>query len=150
MIPHHRQALEMAALVADRTDSRDITLLAERIETSQTDEIRQMEKWLRDRGEEIPAADAQDHMASGHGMRMPGMLTQAEMESLAEARGAAFDRRFLELMIRHHEGALLMVGQLLSAARSGQEVDVFRLASEIDSSQHIEIERMQRMLQQMG
>ena len=77
---------------------------------------------------------------------MRGMLTPEEMDLLAAATGSQFDRLFVELMIRHHEGALMMVDDLFSAPGAGQEVDAFRIASEIDSDQRIEIQRMQRML----
>jgi uncharacterized protein (DUF305 family) len=149
MIAHHRQALEMTSLVRERTNSESIHLLAERIEVSQTDEIAMMSRWLETRGETVPAPGAHAHHAGDAGS-MPGMLSAAEMASLADARGAAFDRRFLELMIRHHEGALTMVGRLLGTPGAGQEVDVYRIASEVDSDQRIEIERMQRMLDRLG
>jgi uncharacterized protein (DUF305 family) len=149
MIPHHRQALVMTGLVPSRTTSRTIHLLAERIEVSQTDEIAQMTRWLESHGEAVPAADG--HAAhQSHAGLMPGMLTEQEMSELAAAQGAAFDRRFLELMIRHHEGALVMVGRLLATPGAAQDVDIFRIASEVDSDQRIEIERMQRMLESSG
>lgn len=150
MIPHHRQALEMTALVAERTDTRSILLLAERIEVSQEDEIAQMVGWLTARGEAVPAADG-GHGAHGHhGPLMSGMLTPAQMAELEAATGPEFDRLFLEFMIQHHRGALEMVDDLLASPGAGQEVDVFRIASEIDSDQRIEIERMERMLQTIG
>lgn len=159
MIPHHQQALEMAALVADRTSNEAIHLLAERIAVSQRDEIALMSSWLEQRSEEAPQLEAGAHAQhvhgesggrSGHGAEghasMPGMLTPEEMDLLAHASGPRFDRLFVELMIRHHEGALMMVDDLFSAPGAGQEVEAFRIASEIDSDQRIEIQRMQRML----
>jgi uncharacterized protein (DUF305 family) len=145
MIAHHRQALDMTALVPSRTRTEAIHLLAERIEVSQTDEIAQMSRWLESHGEQVPAADS--HAGhQGHDGLMPGMLSEQQMAELAAAQGDAFDRRFLELMIRHHEGALVMVGQLLASPGAAQDVDVYRIASEVDSDQRIEIERMRRML----
>ena len=149
MIAHHRQALVMTALVRERTDNRGIHLLAERIEVSQTDEIRQMERWLQSRGEGLPDPRAHEHIAMGHGAAMPGMLSAEGIARLESARGPAFDRLFLESMIRHHEGALEMVGRLLATPGAGQEVDVFRFASDVDADQRIEIERMRRMLDTM-
>lgn len=157
MIHHHAQALQMTVLVPGRTTRREIHLIAERIEVSQRDEIRQMQQWLRARGEAVPAADTMptvSHAAHGghtadstHAM-MPGMLTPAQMAQLAAATGAGFDRLFLELMIRHHEGALTMVSDLL--ARGGaQESQMFSLAAEIESDQMMEIARMQRLLATM-
>jgi uncharacterized protein (DUF305 family) len=147
MISHHQQALAMTSLVADRTGSQSIHLLAERIEVSQIDEIAMMSRWLETHPGETTAAGAHDH--AGHTELMPGMLSEAELERLAAAAGAAFDRLFLEFMIRHHQGALVMVGQLFATPGAGQEVDVYRIASEVDSDQRIEIRRMERMLDEM-
>lgn len=149
MIAHHQQALAMTALVAERTRSGDIHLLAERIEVSQQDEIELMGRWLAAYGQGAAATGSHDH-AAGHSGPMPGMLSEAEMARLAASSGLAFDRLFLESMIRHHQGALTMVGDLLAAPGAGQQVDIFRIASEVDSDQRIEIQRMERMLAEMG
>lgn len=144
MIAHHAQALEMTALVAERTTTHAIMMLAERIDVSQTDEIALMQAWLRDRAERVPGPH--DHHAHGdHGL-MPGMLTAAQMERLRAARGAEFDRLFLELMIQHHEGALRMVRDLFAADGAGQEPAIFQFASEVDSDQTMEIDRMRQLL----
>jgi uncharacterized protein (DUF305 family) len=140
MIPHHQQALRMTALVAERTASGQVPKLAERIEVSQTDEIAQLEGWLTARGESLPDAHAHHH-----GEPMPGMLTEEELAQLEAAQGRRFDRLFLSYMIRHHQGAVLMVGQLL-AGGGGQEAEVFQLAQHIESDQVVEISRMNRML----
>lgn len=139
MLHHHAQAIEMVGFVEDRTDDADIRLLTERMRISQEDEIELFETWLRDRGE--PVRD------TGHSHRadMPGMLTDAEMAALEAASGAAFDRLFLESMIRHHDGALVMVAELY-AAEGGQEPDLGALARHIDSDQRIEIARMAQLL----
>lgn len=142
MLPHHAQALDMTALVADRTQRREIHLIAERIDVSQRDEMAWMTRWLRAQGAEPP--DAHAHHGAGHAL-MPGMLTPAEMAQLAAATGPAFDRLFLQLMIRHHEGALLMVDSLL-ADGGGQDSEVYRLASDIEADQQAEIQRMRRLL----
>ncbi len=144
MIPHHAQAIEMSDLVASRTDNESIRLLARRIDISQKDEIRLMERWLERRGETAP--DAADHMHAGDGALMPGMLTAEEMARLAAARGADFDRLFLEGMIAHHQGALTMVGELFSTVGGGQETEVHRFASDVDADQDMEIQRMRSML----
>jgi uncharacterized protein (DUF305 family) len=146
MIPHHQQALEMTAMVAARTDSGDLPLLAERMDVSQRDEIGQLENWLTARDEDLPGAH-QHH--AGHDATMPGMLNDAELASLRTARGREFDRLFLQYMIRHHEGALVMVGDLL-AGDGGQEPAMFQMAQHIDSDQRVEIARMRSMLAQLG
>jgi uncharacterized protein (DUF305 family) len=143
MIPHHSQALEMTALVQERTTSRDVRALALRIEISQHDEIAWMTRWLEDRG----AAASDPH--AGHHAPMPGMLTPAELAALAAASGPAFDRLFLESMIRHHEGALVMVGELLAAEGAAHGSEVYRFATEVDGDQRADISRMRGMLAEM-
>lgn len=174
MIVHHLQAVEMASLVAARTTNRDIHLLARRIELSQDDEILLMKRWLENRGEstELPGGhDMSGHGAAGHGggahdmsphemhgaghdmdhgdSPMHGMLSPEQMEALAAATGAEFDRLFLEGMIQHHEGAITMVRELFASPGSGQEGDIFTFASHVEADQNIEILRMQGMLAAM-
>lgn len=145
MIPHHAQALEMTALVEDRTERDDVALFAQRIEISQEAEIDQMEDWLAARGEPLSAEDHQQHAAGG---LAPGMLTEAQLTELAEATGAEFDRLFLERMLGHHEGALIMVADLL-AAGGAQETALFEMVSGIDADQRIEIDRITDLLAEL-
>jgi len=146
MIGHHAQALEMTALLKTRTGSDDMRKLAHRIELSQADEITLMQRWLHVRGAEVP--DVHAHHAHD-AVLMPGMLTPDEMDRLAMASGAAFDRLFLEFMIKHHDGALVMVDQLFSTAGAAQEPEIFAFASDVDTDQRIEIDRMSAMLGEM-
>ena len=139
MIPHHAQALNMTALVTERTENQDIRRLAQRIEISQRDEIARMQRWLERRGESVP----DEHR---HGELMPGMLTEEEMARLSAARGSEFDLLFLEFMIHHHEGALVMVDDLFTTDGAGQETEIFLFASHVDSDQRAEIARMRSML----
>jgi uncharacterized protein (DUF305 family) len=145
MISHHAQALEMTALLPSRTSSEDMRLLARRIEVSQADEITMMQRWLEVRGQEVPGLHA--HHVHGATL-MPGMLTAEEMGRLAEATGAAFDRLFLELMIKHHDGALIMVKELFSNAGAGQESEIFAFASDVEADQRMEIDRMGALLKE--
>jgi uncharacterized protein (DUF305 family) len=161
MLHHHAQALEMTALLPDRSSSRDLALLAQRIEISQRDEIAWMGDWLERQEEDVPdtgahpghdhqegSGNAQEHVhdASEDRPLMPGMLTTEQMAELADATGDQFDRLFLRYMIQHHEGALTMVSELFSIEGAAQDPDVFRMASEIDSDQRAEIRRMSTML----
>jgi uncharacterized protein (DUF305 family) len=163
MMVHHAQALEMSELAPSRTTSEDVLLLARRIYIAQRDEIALMERWLREQGEEpSPVHDAHahhDHGADAHAHHghaghahagdaepMHGMLSAAEMQTLAASSGAEFDRRFLEFMIRHHEGAVAMIAELFESEDGGQDSEVFQMASHMDSDQRIEIARMYRML----
>lgn len=149
MIGHHAQALVMAELVPDRTSRPEMLLLAERITVSQQDEIAQMQRWLRARNEEVPPPDAHVHAAMGHGQLMPGMLTQQELDALARASGSAFDRLFLELMIKHHDGALVMVRDLFRQPGAGQEAELFVLAADVEADQTAEIRRMRMLLDRL-
>lgn len=145
MIGHHIQALEMTALVPTRTANERLQLLAKRIEISQGDEIQMLRDWLKAHGESVP--DPHAHHAPGAAL-MPGMLTAGEMQLLTDAKGAEFERRFLEFMIKHHDGALVMVDELFSSAGAGQQSDIFAFATDVDADQRMEIERMSAMLKE--
>ena len=146
MIGHHRQAVEMVELLRTRTSSDAMRKLGDRIDLSQADEIKMMAHWLEARGQEVPGPHAM-HM---HGATlMPGMLAAEEMERLAAARGAEFDRLFLEGMIKHHGGALTMVKDLFATAGAGQESEIFAFASDVDADQRMEIARMDAMLKEL-
>jgi uncharacterized protein (DUF305 family) len=142
MIGHHAQALEMTALLATRTRADDMKLLARRIDISQADEITMMRRWLEARGQAVPDEHAH-HMG---GALMPGMLTADEMTRLASVEGPAFDRLFLEFMIKHHDGALIMVRDLFAQPGAAQPSEIYAFAADVEADQSIEIERMRRML----
>ena len=142
MIGHHAQALEMTELLRTRTASEEMRSVGLRIEVSQADEIKLMQDWLRARGASLPDPHAHHH----GGTLMPGMLTAEEMARLAAARGPGFDLLFLEFMIKHHEGALVMVEDLFASPGAGQEAEIFAFASDVDADQRMEIERMAAML----
>jgi uncharacterized protein (DUF305 family) len=155
MIWHHQQAVEMGALVRSRTNNPEVVAYAQRIETSQADEIRFMQNWLRSRGQEAPdpAATAggqhAGHGAMQHAHHMPGMATAAQMTELAAARGPAFDRLFLQRMIAHHEGALTMAQELLANPASAREPTLFDFANEVVTDQRAEITRMTASLNKL-
>ncbi|KFG75011.1 DUF305 domain-containing protein [Streptomyces mutabilis] len=143
MIPHHRQAVEMADLAPERAGSPEVEKLAAEIKKAQAPEIRTLSGWLTSWGEEVPAdGAAMDH--STHGMDgMDGMMTDQEMRGLEDASGEAFDTAFLELMIRHHEGAVAMAR---AEQADGAHAPAKKMAGEIITSQSAEIERMKRLL----
>jgi len=143
MIPHHGQALEMAALVPSRAASEAVRAMALRMEISQRDEIALIERWLRSRGEPLP-----DH--AGHTMTAPGMLTPEQLERLGGARGEEFDRLFLEYMIQHHEGAITMVRTLFATSGGAQDSEIYQFANDVETDQRIEIDRMRQLLDQGG
>src|SRR5208282_5032795 len=150
MIMHHAQAVEMTALIALHTENKELRSLGARISSSQSDEIRFMERWLATRGEAIsmatPGIPGMD-MAHEPMTLMPGMLTPEQMEALRKAKGAEFDRLFLTGMIQHHNGALTMVKDLFDTAGAGQDADLFNFATDADNTQRAEIKIMQTMLE---
>jgi uncharacterized protein (DUF305 family) len=145
MIGHHAQAVEMVALIADRSASPDLKRLGLRIQVSQEDEMNMMRKWLEVRGEKIPGPHAH-HEPGGF---MPGMLTSEEMAALAAAKGVEFDRLFLQGMIKHHGGALTMVDELFKSPGAGQDGDIYAFASDVIADQQMEMERMGLMLREL-
>jgi uncharacterized protein (DUF305 family) len=144
MIAHHAQALTMTALLRDRTTRADMRLLAQRIDVSQQDEIGLMRRWLEKRGEPVP--DMPMAGMSMSNIMMPGMLTPEQLAELAKARGPEFDSMFLLDMIQHHEGALVMVRDLLATNGAAQEPEIFQFSSDIDADQRAEIKRMRALL----
>ena len=157
MIIHHAQAVDMVALMKARTDNKALLLLGSRISQSQSAEIGFMKRWLVSRGQKVSAMmggmdgmDMKDHDMSGHHMMMPGMLTPKQMEELADSKGAEFDRLFLEGMIQHHAGALIMVAELFETAGAGQDAELFNFATDVDSGQRAEIRIMKNMLKEMA
>jgi uncharacterized protein (DUF305 family) len=146
MIGHHQQALEMVALLPSRTSREDMKMLGKRIELSQQDEIKMMQEWLKVRAQPLP--DPHAHHQHGATL-MPGMLTIEEMAKLEAATGVEFDRLFLEGMIKHHGGALLMVRDLFATPGAGQDGDIFAFASDVEADQQMEIDRMGALLREL-
>jgi uncharacterized protein (DUF305 family) len=160
MIPHHQQAIDMVALVKDRTNRKELLDAAGRIDSSQKDEIEFMREWLEERNELAATADsgtpthaahtagtpAADHTAAAHSTRMKGMATPEQMAALAAASGTDFDRLFLELMIKHHEGAVDMVEALTEQPGSAYEPALFEFTRDVTNDQNAEIGRMNVLL----
>ncbi|MFG3698226.1 DUF305 domain-containing protein [Micromonospora sp. NPDC047620] len=136
MIPHHAQALEMAALAPDRAGDPDLRALAERIRASQGPEIGMMRGWLQTRGlsPDVPGHD--------HGT-MRGMQSPEAMRQLAAARGAEFDRLFVRMMTEHHRGAVQMATDLLKV---GADLTLSEFANSVATEQAVEIDRMRDVL----
>jgi uncharacterized protein (DUF305 family) len=152
MIGHHAQAIAMARMAPDHGASASIRTLAGRIINAQNDEIKLMQQWLRERGKPVPEVTAAGKMIMGgmeHEHLMPGMLTESQMQQLAAAKGADFDRMFLTYMIQHHQGAVAMVKELFGSHGAGQDDTVFKLASDVNVDQETEIKRMQGMLAEL-
>ncbi|RBM22989.1 DUF305 domain-containing protein [Streptomyces sp. PT12] len=138
MIPHHRQAVDMAELAPEQGASDEVLALAERIRAAQDPEIETLSGWLAAWGEQVPG-EGMDH--TGHDMG--GMMSAQEMAELENASGAAFDAAFLEMMVEHHEGAVEMATDELA---DGSYPPALDLAEDIVASQSAEIEEMNGML----
>lgn len=138
MSPHHMQAAIMAELAETRAGSAEVKELATQIRAAQEPEIDQLAAWILDwgsRGGSMPP--------HGDGHTGPGMLTEGRMNQLREAKGAEFDRLFLEGMIVHHEGAIEMAQTELA---NGLNPDAKAMAQSIITSQQAEIDQMQQFL----
>jgi len=159
MIVHHGQAVEMVELLQTRGVHPTVQRLGQRIALSQEAEMAVMRGWLSDRGQplDMPGMGgghaAMDHSAhAGHVMPpsdtpiMAGMLSPAQMQALAAASGPAFDRLFLEGMIRHHQGALDMVDALLANPDAAEDTMLSDFTTSIVADQSAEILRMQSLL----
>ena len=156
MILHHHQAVEMAALVKERTNRQALVDAARRIDASQADEINFMRKWLRDRGQAAPDPSAEQMMhampamapmsgLSGEHMAL-GMATPEQMTALAAAKGPDFDRQFLERMITHHQGAVNMAQALLKRPGAAYDPVLFEFVNDVINEQNAEIKRMNALL----
>ncbi len=147
MIPHHAQAVEMAKLAASRASSGEVKSLASKIEAAQQPEIDLMSGWLTSWGKPVPDTSmaGMSGMGSGSSDGMGGMMTDAQMSGLESAKGPDFDRLFLTLMIKHHEGAIQMA-QI--QVKDGKNTDAITLAKKIVEDQKAEISTMQGLLAQ--
>ncbi len=145
MIPHHGQAVDMAVLVADRTNNEEIIDIAGRIQKSQADEIAFMRDWLIQR-EERDDIDHSMHMDHS----LMGMASNEQMAQLADSKGTDFDRLFLQLMIPHHEGAVRMVDDLLDQSGSAYDPVLYDFVNDIVNDQNAEITRMNGLLSNLS
>jgi uncharacterized protein (DUF305 family) len=147
MIPHHAQAVVMADMAQSHASDPKVKALAVDIKAAQGPEIEQMSGWLKAWGEKVPTAGSWD--MNGHGMGstptggMPGMMSSGQMSRLGKASGAPFDRMWLQMMIRHHEGAIEMAR---TEQNDGQSPAAVALAKKIEAAQTAEISKMQEML----
>lgn len=143
MIPHHQQAIEMSDIVIEGGESPEVKALAEEIKRAQAPEIETLRGWLKDWDEpETPDSGGHAGMDMGGGDEMD-MMSDEEMGELEAASGKALDRMFLEMMIRHHEGAIEMAE---TERKEGVYEPAIQLAGDIASAQQEEIDEMQGLL----
>ena len=143
MIAHHAQAIVMSRMAESHGANPQVLKLSNKIDQSQIPEIRIMQNWLQRNKQFVPDT------SSWHNVTMSGMLTPAQLKELDAARGVAFDRAYLQMMIQHHAGALRMVDDLFNSALAGQEVDVNVFANDVVTAQTTEIGIMQKLLTQL-
>ena len=137
MVPHHQQALEMAALAQGRAESSAVKDLAAQIQAAQQPEIDAMNAWL------TSWAVVTDEMAGVHHSMSGGGMTEDDMTSLAAKSGAAFDRAFLAMMVKHHDSAIDMAKDELA---KGQSPHALALAASIQVTQQAEVTYMKSLL----
>ncbi|WP_397505412.1 DUF305 domain-containing protein [Qipengyuania sp. R86523] len=149
MIVHHQQAVDLAALVEGRSNNSDIVAIAGRIDASQADEIAFMREWLAERGQ--PAA-MQHHAGMDHAAHhlMMGMATPAQVAELGTLESTAFDRLFLQLMVRHHGGAIDMVETLHDQPGTAYDPVMFEFTNDLVKEQQAEIDRMNAILAELS
>lgn len=140
MIAHHAQAIVMSRLAEKNSTNPQLLKLSRKIDQSQVPEIAIMQDWLRRYNQFAPDT------SSWHDMQMDGMLTADEIKALDAAKGTAFDRLFLQGMIKHHQGAIKMVDDLFKAPGAGQEVDANVFANDVVTAQTAEIGIMRLLL----
>lgn len=159
MSVHHLQGVEMANLVAERSDDPEVESIAFDISATQTNQAGRMQGWLALWGIPLSGGDTMAWMGdAGHGhdmagmdaasgALMPGMATEDELANLRGLTGTAFDVEFLRLMIRHHQGGFDMAQY---AAEHAELQAVRDLAQSIEDSQSYEVSTMTDMLTARG
>ncbi|MFE1551549.1 DUF305 domain-containing protein [Streptomyces sp. NPDC058718] len=145
MIPHHEQALEMAELADGRAEDPEVKKLVAAIEGAQDPEIRKMQAWLKGWGKpESAGAGHGSGGGSGHGMA--GMMSEKDMKDLAAVKGSAFDRKFAQLMIAHHDGAVAMAKD---EQKNGRNASAKKLADDVVRTQSTEIAELRKILDRL-
>ncbi|MDT5279154.1 MAG: hypothetical protein QOJ20_349 [Mycobacterium sp.] len=139
MIPHHQQAVELSAMVPDRSTNDQLVALAKQISAAQQPEINVMKVFLVQWNENPDTNSGH----SGHGSTKQGMVDEATMTKLTSLNGAEFDRLWLESMISHHLGAIEMAKAEIA---NGDNEDAKTLATNIVATQEAEIGQMKQML----
>jgi uncharacterized protein (DUF305 family) len=136
MIPHHEQAVSTSEIALKNSKNQEILKLSKQIKSLQSTERSQLTYWLK-------ATDSS--MTMDHDMRMSGMLTTKELTSLKRLTGTAFDRMFLQLMIKHHQGAIEALGLISDSSNA----EALALSKAIRSAQSKEISNMKLLLKKI-
>ncbi|HTM04016.1 MAG TPA: DUF305 domain-containing protein [Vicinamibacterales bacterium] len=156
MATHHAQAVEMGFVVRDRSTDPELRALAYDIISTQSTQRGIFMGWLQEWG--LPQGSTQPRMAwmgMGHAGMTPapgeplmhGMASAEELRQLEMATGVDAEIRFLQLMIRHHEGGVIMARAVVARSK---RPEVVQMAKAIDSGQTVEIALMKEMLARRG
>lgn len=159
MIPHHEQALEMAELADGRASDAELKGIIEQIEQAQEPEIETMKEWLRswDKPIAVESMPRMDHGSGedgdsngdGDGSKggsADGMMSDADMKRLKGAKGAEFDKMFAEMMIEHHNGAIVMAED---ERKNGRNDAAVKMAGDIVKGQTAEVEQLNDILDRL-
>ncbi|MGP3924907.1 DUF305 domain-containing protein [Streptomyces sp. 8N616] len=145
MIVHHQQALEMSQRADGRASDQEVKTLAGQIEKAQDPEIKTMQSWLKSWGK--PESPSMDHGDMGHGDGdKPGMMSEQDMKDLMAAKGRDFDRKFAEMMIEHHNGAIEMAKD---EQKNGRNAAAKKLAGDVVKTQSAEVKQMQGIVDRL-
>jgi uncharacterized protein (DUF305 family) len=144
MSMHHSQGITMADLAATQAGSSKVKSLAARIREAQAREVDRIAGWLNDW--QSQGATMPPHGHSDEAPDVPGMMSVEEMAKLERVSGREFDRLFLSMMIRHHQGAIQLAQQ--QTAR-GASVEAKRVAQNVKTTQSGEIREMKQLLTEM-
>jgi uncharacterized protein (DUF305 family) len=149
MIPHHAQAMVMVDLTMGRKLDPRVVAVAEDIRSGHVPEIEQLVDLLNEWDNQPIPQTSRDHVnAHGHGetgveTSVPGMHSAEEMEALEAAKGPEFRTMWLEMMIKHHQGAIDMA---VTEENDGEDETATNLASDIVESQATQVKTMQKLL----
>lgn len=147
MIPHHQQAIEMAAMVPDRSTDPAVLKLAADISKAQGPEIETLKvflvQWRQGADAPAPSETPDPHQGMDPSMNMQGMVDAAAIANLATLKGPEFDKQWMQAMISHHEGAIEMANAEIAG---GANADAKNLAQQIVTAQQGEITQMKQML----
>ena len=144
MIAHHEGAVNMAELAGGAAERQEIRELSQAIVKTQSQEIAKMRTWQQDWGYEITMGGHGSH--SGQANSMAGDMMDMGAE-LANLTGAAFDKKFIELMIVHHEQAVEMSEY---ADTNALHQEIKNLASDVITAQKAEIAQMKQWQKDWG
>ncbi|GLY33386.1 DUF305 domain-containing protein [Kineosporia sp. NBRC 101731] len=150
MIPHHAQAVEMADLALTKASSAKVKDLAEKVKAAQAPEIQTLSGLLSSWNQPAPSTEGSDSMEGmdhGDAGHADSMMTSEQMDDLEAASGADFDRMWVDMMIKHHEGAVAM-GK--TEVADGTDAQATQLAQTVIDAQTTEIAELKSLATELA